>query len=285
MLDKFIQYALHPVILISVLSAWLFIDSPFVFLGAIVGLHVVLGTLEYVRPARQAWVSPALNKLSALVLVVMLFVASTMVGALYDNQLLGPLSQVSTALGLNFWPHSWPLLVQAFMVFLASEFIWYWIHRAEHKWHFVWRLSGHGAHHSFKQLNALNFGLNHPLELFFLALPSALIGMLFGVGEAALGASILVVTQASIAHSNLTMSSKWIDLFFTTNRHHIGHHSMVLEQSNTNYGCATLVWDRLFGTFIDGDTQECGTGPTEPTLLQKLVMPIREPQDTTVAPS
>ena len=115
MLDKFIQYALHPVILISVLSAWLFIDSPFVFLGAIVGLHVVLGTLEYVRPARQAWVSPALNKLSALVLVVMLFVASTMVG---------PLSQVSTALGLNFWPHSWPLLVQAFMVFLASEFIW-----------------------------------------------------------------------------------------------------------------------------------------------------------------
>ena len=285
MLDKFIQYALHPVILISVLSAWLLIDSPFVFLGAIVGLHVVLGTLEYVRPARQAWVSPALNKLSALVLVVMLFVASTMVGALYDNQLLGPLSQVSTALGLNFWPHSWPLLVQAFMVFLASEFIWYWIHRAEHKWHFVWRLSGHGAHHSFKHLNALNFGLNHPLELFFLALPAALIGMLFGVGEAALGATILLVTQASIAHSNLTMSSKWIDLFFTTNRHHIGHHSVVLEQSNTNYGCATLVWDRLFGTFVDGDTQECGTGPTEPTLLQKLVMPIREPRDTMIAPS
>ena len=240
MLDKFIQYALHPVILISVLSAWLLIDSPFVFLGAIVGLHVVLGTLEYMRPARPDWVSPAVNKLGALVLVVVLFVATTMVGVLYDNQLLAPLSQVSTALGLNFWPHSWPLLVQAFMVFLASEFIWYWIHRAEHKWHFVWRLSGHGAHHSFKQLNALNFGLNHPLELFFLALPSALIGMLFGVGEAALGASILVVTQASIAHSNLTMSSKWIDLFFTTNRHHIGHHSMVLEQSNTNYGCATL---------------------------------------------
>jgi sterol desaturase/sphingolipid hydroxylase (fatty acid hydroxylase superfamily) len=285
MLDSFIQYALHPVILISVLSAWLLIDSPFIFFGTIIGLHVVLGTLEYVRPARQAWVSPALNKLSALVLVVMLFVASTMVGVLYDNQLLGPLSQVSGLLGLNFWPHSWPLLVQAFMIFLASEFIWYWIHRAEHKWNVVWRLSGHGAHHSFKQLNALNFGLNHPLELFFLALPAALIGMLFGVGEAALGATILLVTQASIAHSNLNMSSKWIDLFFTTNRHHIGHHSMVLEQSNTNYGCATLIWDRLFGTFVDGDTQECGTGPTEPTLLQKLVMPIREPRDTTIAPS
>ena len=170
MLDKFIQYALHPVILISVLSAWLLIDSPFIFFGTIIGLHVVLGTLEYVRPARQAWVSPALNKLSALVLVVMLFVASTMVGVLYDNQLLGPLSQVSGLLGLNFWPHSWPLLVQAFMIFLASESIWYWIHRAEHKWNVVWRLSGHGAHHSFKQLNALNFGLNHPLELFFFGL-------------------------------------------------------------------------------------------------------------------
>ena len=118
-----------------------------------------------------------------------------------------------------------------------------------------------------------------------MAVPAALIGMLLGVGEAALGATILLVTQASIAHSNLNMSSKWMDLFFTTNRHHIGHHSMVLEQSNTNYGCATLIWDRLFGKFVDGDTQECGTGPTEPTLLQKLVMPIREPRDTTIAPS
>ena len=70
-------------------------------------------------------------------------------------------------MGLDIWPHSWPLIAQVFLVFFSSELIWYWIHRAEHRWHFVWRVSGHGAHHSFKKLNALNFGLNHPLELFF----------------------------------------------------------------------------------------------------------------------
>lgn len=161
----------------------------------------------------------------------------------------------------------------------------YWIHRAEHRWYFVWRVSGHGAHHSFKKLNALNFGLNHPLELFFLAIPAALMEVIFGVELAAVGASILLVTQASIVHSNLNMSSKWVDWVFTTNRHHIRHHSVVLEDSNINYGCGTLIWDRVFGTFIDSSTRECGVGPTEPTLVQKLFMPVREPSDTAVAPS
>jgi len=93
MLDKFIQYALHPVILISVLSAWLLTDSPFIFFGTVIGLHVVLGTLEYIRPARPAWVSAALSKLGALVLVVTLFVASTMVGCFITISCLAPLAR------------------------------------------------------------------------------------------------------------------------------------------------------------------------------------------------
>ena len=108
--------------------------------------------------------------------------------------------------------------------------------------------------------------------------------LIFGVGPAAAGATILLVTQATIAHTNLNMNSKGMDLLFTTNRHHIRHHSVVLEESNTNYGCATLLWDRVFGTFADSFTVDVGVGPTEPTLAQKFLMPVREPGDTTVAP-
>ena len=92
------------------------------------------------------------------------------------------------------------------------------------------------------------------------------------------------VALASIAHSNLDLNTKVIGWLFTTNRYHIHHHSMVLAESNTNYGCSAIVWDRLFRTFSDAETREAGTGPTEPSLWEKLIMPLRQPADTAIAP-
>ena len=72
---------------------------------------------------------------------------------------------------------------------------------------------------------------------------------------------------------------------FTTNRFHIHHHSVVLEESNTNYACSAILWDRVFGTFADAATAETGTGPTEPDMWAKFWMPFEEPEDTATAPS
>jgi sterol desaturase/sphingolipid hydroxylase (fatty acid hydroxylase superfamily) len=55
-------------------------------------------------------------------------------------------------------------------------------------------------------------------------------------------------------HSNLDLDSKGIGWLFTTNGYHFRHHSRVFEESNTNYGCAAIVWDRVFGTFAEGPT-------------------------------
>lgn len=281
-----IKYALHPLILLCVLTLWsLFPETPALYLLVMLGVQLVLGTLEYSIPARPDWVVHAKEKIAGVAMVIVLLMISIAVTLLYHTSLSAPLAELRSSLHLDFWPHQWPLLVQLLMAFILSEFFWYGIHRAEHRWHPVWRLSGHGAHHSFKRLNALNFGLNHPLELFFLAIPPAIVELLFGVGSPAAGAAILMVTQASIVHANLDLSTKGVGLFFTTNRYHIRHHSIVMEESNTNYGCATILWDRVFGTFVDSDTTECGIGPTEPSLTQKLMMPVREPADTSVAPS
>jgi len=57
-----------------------------------------------------------------------------------------------------------------------------------------------------------------------------------------------------------------------------------LDESNTNYGCSAIIWDRVFGTFLDRDISEAGTGPTEPTLWEKFLMPLKEPDDTSIAP-
>ena len=280
-----VKFALQPVAILLILWYWAQTPAdPAVFTTVLVTLHIVLGILERFMPARPGWVISGRQQLINVGLVLILTLGVGVVGDLYDQVLREPLAELRGGLHLDIWPHDWPLLAQLFLVFFASEFIWYWVHRAEHRWQLVWRLSGHGAHHAFKRLGALNFGLNHPLEFFLLVLPAALVELTFGVGSAAAGAAVLGVAQASIAHANLDLNTRIIGWLFTTNRYHIHHHSMVLEESNTNYGCSAIVWDRLFGTFADAATREAGTGPTEPSLWQKFVMPVREPADTSIAP-
>ena len=282
---RILFYGLQPAILLGVISIWLMDPANAnTYLLVLLMVQVVLGLAEHFFPARPEWQSSVRIKLRNIVLVTVLVFVSGAVSTFYHLSLAAPLATLRAELNLDIWPHSWPLVVQLLMLFLLSEFFWYWIHRAEHRWNLIWRISGHGAHHSFKSLGALNFGLNHPLELFFLLLPAILLELFFGVGAVAAGAAMLLVCQASIAHANLALNTRGIGLIFTTNTYHICHHSADLEQSNSNYGCAAIVWDRLFGTFSDQGIVETGTGPTEPTMWQKFLMPVREPEDTAVAP-
>lgn len=284
-LAKILFYGLQPLLLLSVVFAWsMQPDNTNTYLLALIAVQIVLGLAEHFFPARPVWSTPALIKLRNVVIVTVLTFVSAAVTGLYNDWFAQPLAQLRANMGLDVWPHSWPLVVQLLLMFLLSEFFWYWIHRAEHRWRFIWRLSGHGAHHSFKSLGALNFGLNHPLELFFLLLPAALLEFTFGIGAVAVGAVMLLVTQASIAHANLALNTRWIGLVFTTNTYHICHHSADLAQSNSNYGCAAIVWDRLFGTFMDQEIAEAGTGPSEPSMWRKFLMPLQEPNDTAIAP-
>lgn len=283
---RVVKYALQPTALVLILWYWASDPTnPLAFGIAIGSLHLVLGALERVMPARPAWTIRGPRLLLNVVVAGALTVALGVVDELSEPILSAPLASVRASLRLDVWPHSWPVVPQLLLLFLVSEGIWYWVHRAEHRWALVWRASGHGVHHSFKQLGALNFGLNHPFEFILLVLPSTLVGLLFGVGPAALGTALLTAAQASIAHCNLDLNSRGIGWLLTTNRYHVHHHSVVVAESNTNYGCAVILWDRLFGTFSDAPTREAGSGPTEPTLWQKTLMPIWEPRDTVIAPS
>jgi len=286
LVSSFIEYALQPVLLVTVLSLWyLNQESLTIYPLILIGVQVVLGIIEYQLPARPDWLLPAKEKTGVILLVVFIFFYSAMVAAPFYASTLDPaLSDLRNQLGIDLWPHEWPMIPQVILAFFMSELIWYWFHRAEHRWPIVWRLSGHGAHHSFKNLGAINYGANHPLEYFVLLVPSAIVELLFGAGAAIGGAAILLVTQASIVHSNIPTNSKVIGWLLTTNRYHIHHHSLVLEESNTNYGCAVILWDRLFGTFSDKHTEETGIGPSEPNIWNKFLMPIREPTDSQISP-
>lgn len=229
---KILFYGLQPTLLLAVVAAWsIQPDNANTYLLALIAVQIVLGLAEHFFPARPAWWTPTLIKLRNVVTVTVLIFASAAVTGLYSDWLAQPLAHLRATMGLDVWPHGWPLVLQ-----------------------------------------------------FFLLLPSALLEFMFGIGFVAAGAAVLLVTQASIAHANVAMNTRWIGLVFTTNTYHICHHSADLAQSNSNYGCAAIVWDRLFGTFMDQEIAEAGTGPTEPSIWRKFLMPLQEPKDTAIAP-
>ncbi|MEM6709172.1 MAG: sterol desaturase family protein [Pseudomonadota bacterium] len=282
-----IKYGLQPTVTLVVLALWASDpESLWLFPAVLVGLQLLLGVLEVLYPRQRSWIQGPSEK---AVLVTVFFVTGVFgvaaVEPLYAETVRPALDAIRAALGLDVWPHQWPLMLQALLAFFLSEFIWYWIHRAEHRWHGFWRLSGHGSHHAFHNLNAINATANHPLEiLLVLSLPAAIVELVFGAGAAIGGSVLLLITQAFMAHANLDLNTRVIGWLFTVNRYHIHHHSAVLAESNTNFGCGAIVWDRLFGTFSDADTQQTGTGPTQPSLWRIFLMPYREPEDTQTAP-
>ena len=282
---RLIYWALQPVLLVSVLTAFYFNQyEPAMYLLCLVFVQLALGVIEYQYPARHTWIQPTGEKTGLITIAVLMGVVGALVSSWYHDVLVPPLAEIRQALHLDIWPHHWPVMAQVFLAFFTSEFIWYWMHRAEHRWPLIWRVSAHGAHHAFKKLNAINSGANHPMEMFWIVLPPIIVELVFGVGNAMTGSLILLVTQASIAHSNLRLNTRGIGLFFTTNAYHIRHHSADFVESNTNYGCAAILWDRIFGTFVDSGVRDAGIGPREPTTLEKLLIPIREPVGSVIAP-
>lgn len=284
-LARIVFWTLQPALLIAMAAAWLAApDEPALFGLTFVAVHFLIGALEYRIPARPGWRHPAAEKLGVLCIAMAGSAVADLAAGLYSEHLSVPLQALRVALHLDVWPHHWPLVVQMLMVFFLAELIWYWMHRTEHRWSFVWRASAHGAHHAFKKLNAINAGANHPVELFLIVLPSILVDLLFGVGAPAYGAVLFGLVQTAVVHSNLRLNSRLIGWLLTTNAWHIRHHSADLAESNTNFACSAIVWDRIFGTFGDGAVIDAGIGPREPSTLEKLLMPIREPAGSVVAP-
>ena len=278
------RWGLQPTLVVLALTLPLLGADAFAYQVFWFSLLSLLTLLEILIPARPDWQGTFNDKLLVLGLVWIASTAGDLFEAVFDESLFVWLASLRDTLGLNIWPSDWPVLVQVLLIFMGFEFVNYWYHRGAHQWGWLWKASGHGTHHAFKHLTAINTMANHPFEALFLLLPEMMVGYLLGGEEVAMAVGSLFAVTVFMAHSNLDLNSRFIGLFFTTNRYHIHHHSMVRAESNTNYGCACIFWDRVFGTFSDADTEEAGIGKTQPTYAELFLMPFQEPGTSEVAP-
>lgn len=281
-----VEYTLHPGLILGAVLLWYQLGSTgSATLIALMAALAVIRVCETFYPAHADWQQTSAEVATILAVTLVGLILLGVVDELYAATLAIPLATIREAAGITIWPDAWPMLAQILLLYFASEFIFYWIHRGIHNSTVLWRLSGHGFHHSFKNLHAINFLTAHPFKIFFLSVPTLLLSYLVGApSESILGAALLLTVNACFAHANVRIKSDWLGLFFTNSVQHSRHHSTVFAESNTNFSCNAIIWDRLFGTFSKGAVEQTGIGPTEPDLLAKLLLPVREPDDIQTAP-
>ena len=75
----------------------------------------------------------------------------------------------------------WPVLVQLTIMFVARDFIHYWVHRLLHRSDFLWQF--HKVHHSVREMGFAAHLRFHPMETVVYRtleyIPLAMVGLVF----------------------------------------------------------------------------------------------------------
>ena len=176
----------------------------------------------------------------------------------------------------SLWPTALPFAARVLLVFLLMELSSYGLHRMAHRFGVLWRF--HSTHHAVTELTALKALRTHPLDnaLFYLARYVPL--LLLGVGSDEVVAVVYFGAILSLlAHCNVDVAEGVLGWVINLPHYHAVHHAADLAQSRSNYGCHTILWDRVFGTFRRPAAQPSRLGMKSEgarTLWQELVEPL-----------
>jgi alkylglycerol monooxygenase len=136
------------------------------------------------------------------------------------------------------------------VAFVGVDFLYYWWHRLSHEVNVLW--AAHVVHHQSEDYN-LAVALRQAVLTSWSAIPFYLPLALLGVPPLAF----------AVVHALSTLYQFWIHTqlvgrvrgplawIFNLPSHHRVHHAINPQYLDKNYAATLIVWDRLFGTFVD----------------------------------
>lgn len=171
-------------------------------------------------------------------------------------------------LAITWW--SWPL------AFVVGDFFYYWTHRFEHRVRLGW--AHHSVHHSdvgFDLSTAQRIAWTEPLVSWYGLVPSVLLG--FHPAQVLIVSQLLLLYQFWI-HTSRLGRLPWIEGLFNTPSAHRVHHAANADYLDANYAAVFIVWDRLFGTYLEERPEEpVRYGLTTPvTTLNPVAINLHE---------
>jgi sterol desaturase/sphingolipid hydroxylase (fatty acid hydroxylase superfamily) len=170
---------------------------------------------------------------------------------------------------------------------LALDLAIYLQHVLFHAVPALWRL--HRMHHADLDVDVTTGARFHPIEILAsMVVKLAVVAALGAPAEAVLAFEILLNATSMFNHGNIRVPAacdrvlRW--LVVTPDMHRV-HHSIVPQETNSNFGFNMPWWDRLFGTYrpqpaAGHEAMTIGIGqfraPREQWLDRMLSQPFRE---------
>jgi sterol desaturase/sphingolipid hydroxylase (fatty acid hydroxylase superfamily) len=146
------------------------------------------------------------------------------------------------------WTRVLGYTIATFGIACVSDFLYYWMHRAQHRFGWFWRF--HRVHHSIGEMNATNSYHHVAEDLFQFVAVTIPLSFLLGVESGPVPWLVIVVlnTHSYFIHSTTRLNIGPLRYVFTDNRVHRIHHSTEDRHLNKNFSTTTPLWDVLFGT-------------------------------------
>ncbi|WP_423372860.1 sterol desaturase family protein [Dyella acidisoli] len=176
---------------------------------------------------------------------------------------LGMLSQIVGvftklfAIGIYGWFAThlapWTLPANSIWVWISGlllyDLLYYWLHRLGHEVNVLW--AAHVVHHQSESYN-LTTALRQTGSGFLLGwiayLPMALLG--YPTEVFAVVALIDLLYQFWV-HTEVVGRLGWFDRVFCSPSNHRAHHAVNDRYLDRNYGGILIIWDRIFGSFVE----------------------------------
>jgi sterol desaturase/sphingolipid hydroxylase (fatty acid hydroxylase superfamily) len=222
--------------------------EPAIRLGFFFGILILMAIWEGLAPRRPLTTSKRLRWFRNLSIVLIDTLAL---------RLLFPL--VATGVAVLAEKESWGLLqryslsfgVQMFLGVAALDFVIYLQHAMFHGLPTLFRL--HMMHHTDLDFDTSTGVRFHPIEIILsMGIKIAMVAALGISFLAVLIFEILLNATSMFNHGNVRLPGgvdRVLRLFVVTPEMHRVHHSVIIRETNSNFGFNFPWWDRLLGTY------------------------------------
>jgi sterol desaturase/sphingolipid hydroxylase (fatty acid hydroxylase superfamily) len=229
---------------------FLLANEPVVRLSIFASVFTIMALWEVLAPRRRQEIGRTTRWPSNLGVVML---DTAVVRILFPTSAVG-LAWLAEAKGFglfNAWPVAGWISIIASVVVLDLAI--YFQHVLFHAVPALWRL--HRMHHADLEFDVTTGARFHPIEIVLsILIKFAVIGALGAPAVAILIFEVLLNGTAMFNHSNIrppTSMDRVLRWFIVTPDMHRVHHSVVVRETNSNFGFNLPWWDRLFGTYRD----------------------------------
>jgi sterol desaturase/sphingolipid hydroxylase (fatty acid hydroxylase superfamily) len=251
-----------------------------IFLAATV---IAVAELMLPQAVQQPWISRLRGGVFWVVYIIITATGMVFFGQLWSELGVAPAFHIDLSAlsqNSNIWVSSVGGIVAMLIGIQFGEFFYYWFHRMQHEFGFLWRF--HSVHHSLRDMNAFNSNHHFSEELLRIPFCTIPISLLFSFDQGHIPwiFATLMSWQGIYEHSATKIHFGPLRYLVPDNRFHRVHHSMEAKHFDHNFGSGSALWDLVFGTIYHPRNDEWPNvglaNVDEPkTVSEFLVMPFR----------